>query len=368
MKGEVLVKEGDPQKRIFVIADGTIVREKTSPGSGQVHYIDTMLGGSTVGSLHVLNKDPAYATSKCATEVTAYELESDKLKKAFKANPDFAFNVAYSLSMEIRRHTRTMRTPLLSQHPKRTHYLSVSLAAGGESFYRSALNSLLNQNLTGAKVKTLFPNMHIQIPTRIIYINGFKGIRQQLDERIDAEKYPYPTAIRLLASITPGVIMTPVSSLLEASNAGHANPESIFKRWTRGYIPRTAREVIFGIGLNQLSDYCEERVPYFDNLAIRNAAGSLAAGVISGYLSHVVHNLSALKLMNPHKTYVQHFREYVQKSESRIPANLPLSIRRFSMTVIACLLPKGVHIRTAQIVGSFIILNGSISAMQRWFH
>ena len=34
-------------------------------------------------------------------------------------------------------------------------------------------------------------------------------------------------------------------------------------RWMRGLVPRAAREVIFGIGLNQLSDYCEERVPDF---------------------------------------------------------------------------------------------------------
>jgi hypothetical protein len=57
--------------------------------------------------------------------------------------------------------------------------------------------------------------------------------------------------------------MTPVSSVLEACNAGHSNPEALWKRCTRGLVPRGAREVIFGIGLNQLSDYCEERVPYF---------------------------------------------------------------------------------------------------------
>jgi hypothetical protein len=64
-------------------------------------------------------------------------------------------------------------------------------------------------------------------------------------------------SVRLAAAIAPGVIMTPISSLLEACNAGHMNPESLMSRWTRGLVPRTVREVIFGIGLNQLSDYCE---------------------------------------------------------------------------------------------------------------
>lgn len=48
--------------------------------------------------------------------------------------------------------------------------------------------------------------------------------------------------------------MTPLSSLLEASNAGHMNKEHLLKRATRGFVPRSIREVIFAIGLNQASD------------------------------------------------------------------------------------------------------------------
>jgi hypothetical protein len=52
---------------------------------------------------------------------------------------------------------------------------------------------------------------------------------------------------------TSGIIMTPLSSMLEASNAGHMNPEPITTRWMRGITWRMTREVIFGIGLNQMS-------------------------------------------------------------------------------------------------------------------
>jgi hypothetical protein len=196
------------------------------------------------------------------------------------------------------------------------------------------------------------------------YIIGFKGIRQYLDSIIKPENYSSPTIVRLGAAITPGLIMTPISSILEACNAGHANKEPLYKRWTRGVIPRGVREIIFGVGLNQLSDYCEERIP-IENKALKNAGGSLFAGVISGYLSHVAHNLSVLKLMNPNKSYSQHFKEYVQKSESRVPSNLNPALKRITTIAIACLLPSGVHIRTSQIVGSFIILNGTINALQK---
>lgn len=54
-----------------------------------------------------------------------------------------------------------------------------------------------------------------------------------------------------------------------------------------------------------------------NNPALRNAFGSLTAGVICGYLSHVVHNMSVLKLMAPHKNYRTLWEDYVKKSDTR---------------------------------------------------
>ena len=164
--------------------------------------------------------------------------------------------------------------------------------------------------------------------------------------------------------------MTPMSSLLEAANAGVQNPEPLSTRWLRGIAPRALREVIFGIGLNQLSEYCEERVPLvIENPVLRNAGGSLMAGVISGYLSHIPHNLSALKMMNPQKSYPQHFASLMQNWKPKL-TRLPPSFQNPTAAVLCCVLPKGVTIRTAQIVGSFIILNGLINIFKEWkiFH
>lgn len=109
-------------------------------------------------------------------------------------------------------------------------------------------------------------------------------------------------------------------------------------------------------------------MPFFENSAVRNAAGSLSAGVICGYLSHVVHNMSTLKLMNPHKSYAVHFSDYVKRAEGRLPTGLENNpgLRRVAATAVACFLPAGVLIRTSQIVGSFVILNGTINAIQQW--
>jgi hypothetical protein len=90
----------------------------------------------------------------------------------------------------------------------------------------------MNARLSGQWGK-LFPNMHIQLPARVLYINGFKGLRQFLDQSVKPEEYSNPNLVRLGLSFTPGILMTPLSSILEASNAGHMNPEPLAQRWMR---------------------------------------------------------------------------------------------------------------------------------------
>jgi hypothetical protein len=172
--------------------------------------------------------------------------------------------------------------------------------------------------------------------------------------------------VRVALSFAPGIIMTPLSSILEASNAGHMNPEPITKRWLRGTVWRMAREIIFGIGLNQMSDYFEERIPnsVAESEALRTALGSCVAGVLSGYFSHIPHNLSTLKLMTPSLTYGQHLGKLIDQSESRVPTSLSPTTRRAVASAAAILFPRAVVIRTCQIVGSFIILNGTINALK----
>ena len=120
-------------------------------------------------------------------------------------------------------------------------------------------------------------------------------------------------------------------------------------------------------------------------------------GVLAGYFSHIPHNLSTLKLMTPSKTYGQHLGALVAQSESRIPTTFSPGTcthtrthththththtrararahthththtpgsRRAIATVAAILFPRAVVIRTAQIVGSFVILNGTINSLK----
>eukprot|EP00934_Nitzschia_sp_Nitz4_P006328 Nitzschia sp. Nitz4//scaffold230_size58257//19702//21160//NITZ4_006478-RA/size58257-augustus-gene-0.10-mRNA-1//-1//CDS//3329543241//6318//frame0 len=370
-KNHVLLKQGQASDRFFLLESGDIRRKNMDPTTGKSHHVEYLIKAKSINSMKVISGDPVYATTQCKSDqCRVFEMQRDVFLDLLRKNPDMTLKISEALCLEIRRGSKKYATPMLEQQQQDVNIPAVSIAAGIESYYRSAMNALLNARLTGVRSE-LFPNMHIQVPTRISYICGFKILRAQFDERVDAEGWTYPQLVRLGTTLAPGIIMTPISSVLEATNAGHLNPEPMATRWMRGVVPRAGREIIFGVGLNQMSDYFEERaMPYVgDDNMLANAAGSLMAGVVSGYLSHVPHNLSTLKLLHPEQSYGQLYQSFVDKSVPKLLGsfveNWPPVARAVARNCLATLFPRGVMIRTTQIVGSFIILNGTINFLQQ---
>ena len=300
-----LASMNDEEEEEEEAAPVEIPDRRGSPASGVIETVGTGQKLSAFGTLHALGEEPAFATTSAATDGLAWRLSSADLRRIFQ-EPTVARGIAGGLAAEIFRMSEQYRTPLLEQPPQVVNVAAVSVAASFEAYYRSALNSLMNASLTGQR-GAMFPNMHVQIPTRVLYINGFKATRQWLTNEVDARTQHQAddgdsrSYLLLVPALLPGVLMTPISGVLEASNAGHSNPEPLYRRAFRGFVPRCLREVIFGVGLNQLSDYCEERVPesFATSKVLRNAVGSLVAGLFAGYLSHVPHNLSTMKLLQP---------------------------------------------------------------------
>lgn len=391
-RNETLLYQGQATGSFFLLAKGDIRREFLDPTTGKQHNVEFEIKAKSINSMRVLSGDPIHATVKCVGEkggaeirnktyttkgaCKLYEMPRQRFLQLLQARPDITIQIASSLSDEVRTSSKKYATPLLEQKQHQLDVPAVMIAAGVESYYRSALNAQINHVLTGVR-SDWFPNMHIQVPVRIAYITGFKGLRTLLDNRVDTDSYSNTNKnwIRLGMALAPGVLMTPVSSLLEASNAGHLNNEPMATRWMRGIAARCGREVIFGLGLNQLSDYLEERWQTIlgrgsTSPIVANAAGSISAGVISGYLSHVPHNLSTYKLLEPHRSYGDLYRMFVTKS---VPPSLERTIeqsgaspflKQVARYTAATLFPRGLIVRTAQIVGSFMILNGTINYLQ----
>jgi hypothetical protein len=370
---DMLLHQGEKADRFYTLEQGDIRRQYVDPKDNKKHYIEYAIAAKSINSMKILSGDPVYASTQCMSdECKVFEMQRDVFMNLLRQKPEIATQIAAGLCEELRMGSRKYATPLLEQQGETVNFPAISIAAGIESYYRSALNAMLNTRLTGVKAE-LFPNMHIQVPTRIAYICGFKGLRSFFDTKVDPESFEYPNAVRLLTAISPGIIMTPISSVLEASNAGHMNNESMATRWIRGAVPRAGREIIFGVGLNQMSDYFEERLtPLFDdNKVMANAAGSLVAGVVSGYLSHVPHNMSTFKLLSPNESYPNLYRKFVDKSVpvpvERLVKDWPGMSKTLTRYAFATLFPRGVMIRTTQIVGSFMILNGTINYLQPSF-
>lgn len=248
--------------------------------------------------------------------------------------------------------------------------LPTAAAASGEAFFRSATSTLANYQLTGVR-GPLFPDMHVQIPARIIYIMGFKFTQPVVADALRSYETAHRDAVRVTTWCAPGILMAPVASVIVACNAGHSNPEPLFVRWTRGLAPRTVRDIIFGIGINQLSAECASRVPSADAL-VRETAGSLLAGTLAGYVSHFPHNLSQLKLLDPHTSYADHLRTQLAEGVRRLPTALrhalagchPQTLRRAG-ALYAVLWPTAVLTRAAQIAGSFCIINGFVKLVSQ---
>jgi hypothetical protein len=71
-----------------------------------------------------------------------------------------------------------------------------------------------------------------------------------------------------------------------------------------------------------------------------------------------------LKLMNPHKSYLTHFNEMAAKNVTRLPTDMEPAMKETAARALTLLLPAALAVRTTQIVGSFMILNGTIVALQ----
>eukprot|EP00937_MAST-01D_sp_MAST-1D-sp2_P002548 g2548.t1 len=397
-RGDVIVRQGEPHDCMLLIAEGQIERLRqfhtqqdmpTTAAAPEPNLLDKRqralrveMGGPgyTIGCHYALQRTPAHAAAVCHTDTArVFKLETAQLESAMADNPRLMLHVVQSLNADVRHRIRevwgTGATPLLEhqQLKSKSPIFAPIAAASIEAFYRSALQGYLITRLAPGTQLVLFPNMQVQVPTRVVYITGLKQIRIAIEQNVDYTTYAMPDLARFAGACAPGIIMTPVSSILEACNVEKQNPEPLWKRWTRGLQMRCVREIVFAIGLNQLSDWCEERVPWTlsDTPAVRNLIGSMVAGVAAGYLSHVPHNLSTMKLIRPRESYAGLFAEFAKTMEPAVPRFVPHHQRASAARAVALIAPTGLSIRTAQIVGSFMILNGVINAVKdvdaQWF-
>mmetsp|Transcript_2348 Transcript_2348/g.9890 ORF Transcript_2348/g.9890 Transcript_2348/m.9890 type:complete len:247 (-) Transcript_2348:2711-3451(-) len=119
---------------------------------------------ATINSMHYLRGDPAYSSAVCTSTICkAYALSQSQFLDTLSTRPPLAAEIITSLQKEVREQKNALRTPFLElKNRKDINIPAVSVAAAIESYYRSALNAMLNARLLGTKA-AFFPNMHVQV-------------------------------------------------------------------------------------------------------------------------------------------------------------------------------------------------------------
>src|SRR5205814_9532086 len=78
--GEIIVRQGAPADKIFIIVKGEVGVEREEPDGRKVE-VETLKDGQFFGQLAILRDTPREATAKALTDVTLLALQRDTFQK-----------------------------------------------------------------------------------------------------------------------------------------------------------------------------------------------------------------------------------------------------------------------------------------------
>jgi D-lactate dehydrogenase len=101
-KGDVLIREGEPQTQMFIIESGLIVKEKKD---GQKSHLKK---GDVTGLLHFFQKDPSAATLTVAEDAVVWVFDSETFRKLLKSSESLNSSYISFLSRQVRKLTKVL--------------------------------------------------------------------------------------------------------------------------------------------------------------------------------------------------------------------------------------------------------------------
>lgn len=146
-KNEKLQRQGEKCDRFFLLESGDVQREHYDGESGRKHIVEFKIKAKSINSMRVIAGEPVHNTAKCVSDqCKLYQMKRDKFLALLKEKPDIAVHIAEGLSEEVRMGSRKYQTPLLQQQQQDINVPAVAIAAGIESYYRSALNAMVRED------------------------------------------------------------------------------------------------------------------------------------------------------------------------------------------------------------------------------
>jgi SulP family sulfate permease len=109
-KGEVVIRQGDEDRSLFIVAQGTTTVRVTVEGTSRQIRLVSYSRGTVFGEMALLDRQPRSATVTADEEVVCYALSEDAFNALVKEHPRLAVqllaNLARELSIRLRHATR----------------------------------------------------------------------------------------------------------------------------------------------------------------------------------------------------------------------------------------------------------------------
>jgi CRP/FNR family cyclic AMP-dependent transcriptional regulator len=126
-RAEVLFREGDPGRSLYVIVDGKIKLGRTSP-DGRENLLAILGPGEMFGELSVFDPGPRNATATAVAETSLVELGSDQLNAWLFGRPAVAQQLLSALARRLRRTNEALADLIFSDVPGRVAKALLDLA------------------------------------------------------------------------------------------------------------------------------------------------------------------------------------------------------------------------------------------------
>lgn len=98
--GEVIVREGDETREMYVIQTGSVVVTKQI--GAREHTLGTMERGGFFGEMALLESMPRHATVRAVGDTKVLVISPGALLLKIRTNPTFAFEMLQSMSRRLR--------------------------------------------------------------------------------------------------------------------------------------------------------------------------------------------------------------------------------------------------------------------------
>eukprot|EP01118_Nematostelium_gracile_P006450 TRINITY_DN2079_c0_g1_i3.p1 TRINITY_DN2079_c0_g1~~TRINITY_DN2079_c0_g1_i3.p1 ORF type:complete len:220 (-),score=72.81 TRINITY_DN2079_c0_g1_i3:30-641(-) len=102
-KGEVLYKEGEPQKIAIVIESGRLEKSRKDGETS------TLEAGSIAGFLHLINSDPSFATLTAKEDSVIWTIDSETFSKLLQEDKSINKSYISFLSKQLREHSHALQ-------------------------------------------------------------------------------------------------------------------------------------------------------------------------------------------------------------------------------------------------------------------